>query len=279
MPTQLFGLQRWRNLHWLLSPLYVAAVCCPAARADSFFSWNTRRPVAAVHQPHPAVARITVPLHRGVAHGSGTLVASRGDVGLVITNWHVVRDAAGSVDVAFPNGFRTQGRPIKADGDWDLAAIVIWSPPVAPVKIAEREPLPGEVLTIAGYGKGKYRSATGRCLKFYAPDEGFPLQFVEVSVQARQGDSGGPIWNTRGELAGVLFGASHGTTLGSTAPRLRRFLASVAPDVDQTAAPLVTANSSPSSQCHSRPSERKQQCNVAPEARLTGAAASHVRPP
>ena len=34
-------------------------------------------------------------------------------------------------------------------------------------------------------------------------------------------------------MAGVLFGAGQGTTLGSFAPRVRSFLASVAPDIDQ----------------------------------------------
>ncbi len=52
-------------------------------------------------------------------------------------------------------------------------------------------------------------------------------------VEARRGDSGGPIFNQAGELAGVLFGAGQGTTLGSFAPRVRYFLSSVAPDIDQ----------------------------------------------
>ena len=47
------------------------------------------------------------------------------------------------------------------------------------------------------------------------------------------GDSGGPIFNDRRELAGVLFGAGEGTTLGSFAPRVSAFLASLAPDIGQ----------------------------------------------
>jgi hypothetical protein len=54
---------------------------------------------------------------------------------------------------------------------------------------------------------------------------------VELSVEARQGDSGGPILNNRGELAGVLFGASNGTTLGSFSGRVGEFLTSLAPDI------------------------------------------------
>jgi hypothetical protein len=54
---------------------------------------------------------------------------------------------------------------------------------------------------------------------------------VELDVEARQGDSGGPIFNQQGELAGVLFGAGEGTTIGSFAPRVESFLASLAPDI------------------------------------------------
>ena len=66
----------------------------------------------------------------------------------------------------------------------------------------------------------------------------YPREMVELDVQARQGDSGGPIFNQRGELAGVLFGAGEGTTIGSFAPRVESFLATLAPDIgsvrDQT---------------------------------------------
>ena len=43
---------------------------------------------------------------------------------------------------------------------------------------------------------------------------------------AREGDSGGPIFNERGELAGVLFGSGGGATAGSYAGRVREFLKS-----------------------------------------------------
>ena len=54
--------------------------------------------------PHPAVARIIVPEGELVAFGSGTLVDVREEFGLVVTNWHVVRDATGVIEVVFTNG-------------------------------------------------------------------------------------------------------------------------------------------------------------------------------
>lgn len=181
--------------------------------------------------PHPAVARIIVPEEGATAYGSGTLVDVRDQFGLVVTNWHVVRDSQGTVEVVFPSGFRSHARPLKVDRDWDLAALVIWRPPIEPVRVSQMPPRPGDLLTIHGYGQGQYRIATGRCTAFYAPKLHFPQEMVELDVQARQGDSGGPIFNQRGEMAGVLFGAGEGTTIGSFAPRVESFLATLAPDI------------------------------------------------
>lgn len=197
-------------------------------------------------QPHPAVVRVIVPEEGATSYGSGTLIDLRDQFALVITNWHVVRDAKGMVEVVFPGGFTSKARALKVDPDWDLAALVIWRPPVEPVKIAPIAPKPGEQLTICGYGQGMYRSATGRCTQYYAPRQDFPQHMVELDVEARQGDSGGPIFNRNGELAGVLFGAGQGTTLGSFGGRVDSFLASLAPDIGQRAENLLAANSDPS---------------------------------
>ena len=85
----------------------------------------------------------------------------------------------------------------------------------------------GEPLTIAGYGSGNYRAQSGRCTQYLAPGPNMPYDIVEVSAAARHGDSGGPILNARGELAGVLFGEGGGRTAGSAAARVRWFVASV----------------------------------------------------
>jgi hypothetical protein len=197
-------------------------------------------------KPHPAVARIIVPEGDCTAFGSGTLVGVRGDRGLVVTNWHVVRDSAGLVEVVFPDGFRSHARPLKVDQDWDLAALVIWRPTnIEPVKIATQPPRQGDPLTIHGYGRGKYRVATGRCTTYYSPQPNFPHEIIELDAEARQGDSGGPIFNQSGEMAGVLFGAGQGCTMGSFAPRVRVFLTAVAPDIDQDSRPQMAVADRP----------------------------------
>ncbi|MEX0936557.1 MAG: serine protease [Pirellulales bacterium] len=231
-----------------------AATCCTilwSSAASAPCRAQTLRPdffapqagtIAVSNTPHPAVVRVVVPENGGTSYGSGTLIDVRDRYGLVITNWHVVRDSADEVEVIFPGGFRSKASVLKVDSDWDLAALVIWRPEVDPVSLADRAPQPGELLTIAGYGQGEYRQATGRCTQYVAPGMNFPYEMVELSTAARQGDSGGPIFNEQGELAGVLFGAGHGTTSGSYCGRVAQFLTTITPDVGHSNETLVAEN-------------------------------------
>jgi hypothetical protein len=188
------------------------------------------QPAQPAQPPHPAVARIVVPEQGAVSFGSGSLVDVRGQFGLVVTNWHVVRDAAGQIAVEFPGGFRSPAQVVKTDIDWDLAALSIYRPPVAPLPITAELPQVGQWLTIAGYGSGDYRAASGSLADYVSPSEDLPREMLDIAhVEARQGDSGGPILNQRGELCGVLFGAARGYTNGSYGGRVLKFLATVVP--------------------------------------------------
>ncbi|MDX1963586.1 MAG: serine protease [Pirellulales bacterium] len=179
--------------------------------------------------PHPAIARIIAPEKKSLALGSGTLIAKTATYGLVITNWHVVRDATHGAVVVFPDGTQYQGRVVKTDRDWDLAAIVIPPPGVEPLPLTTVAPKLGETLWIAGYGSGDYLLQTGRCSQYLAPAANWPLEIVELGAAARQGDSGGPILNARGEVAGVLFGQGDGYTSGAYGGRVVEFLDSLPP--------------------------------------------------
>jgi len=179
------------------------------------------------HTPHPAVARIVAPESSGASLGSGVLVDVNQSQGLVLTNWHVVRDSKSAVLVQFPDGFQSAGTVVRWDEAWDLAAIVVWKPAAMPIPVAEAPPQIGERLTIAGFGRGVYREQTGECTEYLSPGTGYAKEFVELKATARQGDSGGPILNERREIAGVLFGQNDGRTIGSCSKRVREFLASV----------------------------------------------------
>jgi hypothetical protein len=204
----------------------VLVALCPA----SAFAWPSLAAPTA-QTPHPAVVRVIAAETNGASLGTGALVAVDDSHGLVVTNWHVVRDATGPITVVFPDGFRSGALLLKTDRDWDLAALAIQRPQTQPLPLATEPPRPGEPLSIAGYGpEGAYRAVVGRCVKYHTPGGNLPHEILEVDVEARRGDSGGPICNSRGEIAGILFGAagnlwSGGYTMGSYCGRVRQFLA------------------------------------------------------
>jgi hypothetical protein len=203
----------------------------PADGAWGWPTWFADSP----QPPHPAVVRVIAAERDGSSLGSGCLVAVDTQHGLVVTNWHVVRDATGPITVVFPDGFRSGAVVLRTDHDWDLAALAIQRPSAAPMVLSTEPPRPGEILTIAGYGSGSYRAAAGRCTEYLSPGGNLPNEVVELDVPARLGDSGGPILNSRGEVAGVLFGAAGnamlgGYTMGSYCGRVRTFLAAAYAD-------------------------------------------------
>lgn len=177
-------------------------------------------------QPREVVARVTATGHGVLHHGSGVLVQVTPVAGILLTNWHVVRDAPRGITVLWPDGSVVQGRVMAHDSEWDLAAVAVARPTIQPVQIAASAPRLGDHLTMAGYGpSGGYLEQHGSVTGYLSPVRSRRREFVEMRAQARNGDSGGPMFNDDGELAGVLFGSVDGRTIGSCSTRLRSFLA------------------------------------------------------
>ena len=193
--------------------------------------------------PHPAVVQVFVRESDAIASGSGTLIRVDAEYGYVLTNWHVVRSAKEQqLLVIFPDGFQSAATVLRMDETWDLALLRIWRPHVAPMPFSGTVPVVGEELVIAGYGQDKYRAARGQCCYYAAPDSHSPQDMIEVSVAARQGDSGGPIINQRGELAAVLFGSGRGMTTGTHIGRIVSFLNSASDEPASTQLVARVAN-------------------------------------
>ena len=180
--------------------------------------------------PHPAVVRIIAKPF----YGSGTLIAKKTNYGFIITNWHVVCDSNGFVTVRFPDKREFPAAVIAVDDRWDLALLVIDEPKgVNPVAIAPTIPRIGESYWAAGYrGDGTYRIRGGRCLTFQSPEPDLAEpELIDIGVPAEGGDSGGPIFNNKWELSGVLFGSDSVTTVASHCGRVIKFLEQAAPQV------------------------------------------------
>ncbi|MDR3181622.1 MAG: serine protease [Planctomycetaceae bacterium] len=183
-------------------------------------------------RPLPNVVRVIAFDKAGQSFGSGSYIGVCREYGIIVTNRHVVAEADGLVHVHFPGGFSTFGAVIKSDAKWDLALVAVSKPPetVPVLNITDKAVMPGEAIWIAGYGGGKYRIAPGQCTRYLTPDNPAVgakavYEIMEVMIASRYGDSGGPILNVRGELAGVLFGSDMVQfTAGSYSGRVNRFL-------------------------------------------------------
>ncbi|MEN6494966.1 MAG: serine protease [Thermoguttaceae bacterium] len=183
-------------------------------------------PVAAV--PPAAIVRVANAAGSARWYGSGTLVYRDQQRGVVLTCAHLFREKTGDVSVVFPDGARFQAEVLAIDETWDLAALGIAPPAVAPVTVASESPRPGDVLRSCGYGPdGRYRCNQGEALGYTRPAVNATYETLELRGAAREGDSGGPVFNSRGELAAVLWGTD-GRTVGSTyCGRVRKFLAAI----------------------------------------------------
>ena len=199
------------------------------------FGVSRRTPAQPQQQPSqrilPYVVRVIAFDSDGQSFGTGSYVGTYGEYGVILTNWHVISETEGLVHVHFPSGFSSFGAVIKGDRIWDLALIAISKPPLSipTLPVSQTASKPGDPLWIAGFGSGSYRIVEGRCIRYLAPDpkdgSTLPSDIMEVSVSARKGDSGGPILNQKGELAGVLFGSDMiRNTAGSYCERVNRFL-------------------------------------------------------
>lgn len=177
---------------------------------------------------NPAVARIVNATARARNHGSGTLVKQAGAGGIILTCAHIFSEGAGSITVTFPDGSSYQAELLGTDRQWDLAVLRIARPRAAEVTIASVAPRPGQWVSSCGYGRdGRYWCNRGQARGYVQTEGTRSFETLEISGMARQGDSGGPIFNDRGELVAVLWGTDGRVVGGTYCGRIRLFLARV----------------------------------------------------
>ncbi len=184
-----------------------------------------------------SVARVVCQTPRGRNLGSGTLVdlghIAGGDrsCGYVLTCGHLFEsgtEKTAQITVDFPGGGNFAARLLSVDRQWDLAVLKIARPRAGAVTIATAAPRPGEWLSSCGYGRdGRYWCNRGRARGYVRPEGTPSFETLELSGMARQGDSGGPVLNSRGELVAVLWGTNGQVVGGTYCGRIRTFLARV----------------------------------------------------
>ena len=134
--------------------------------------------------------------------GSGFIVSADG---VILTNAHVV-DGADRVTVKLTDRREFEARVLGADAKSDVAVLKIDAKDLPAVKIGEPSSLEvGEWVVAIGAPFGFENSVTagivsakGRTL----PDDGY-VPFIQSDVAVNPGNSGGPLFNLRGEVVGI----------------------------------------------------------------------------
>jgi hypothetical protein len=164
--------------------------------------------------PPPYVVRITNAAGGSMSCGSGFLIYRNDQHGVVATCAHLFSESTGRLTVAFPDGQRLEGKVLAIDRLNDQALILIPKPDAAPAVVARDYPKVGERVTAGGYGGDeRYRTITGavkgyRSAELHAGGGSGRRINLEFAGVARQGDSGGPVFNCRGEVVAILWGTS-----------------------------------------------------------------------
>ena len=214
-----------KHIGWLSMTVYCVVML--GARAEAQCTQDACRPPPVVRGSVVRVANLT---GSSRCHGSGTLVHNDDSRGIILTCGHLFRDEIGTITVRFSDGRSVDAELLAVDQTWDLAALAIVRPGVAPVKIAADCPVPGEQLESCGYGTdGNYRCSRGRALGYAKTLATQTHETLQISGCVRQGDSGGPVLNRRGELVAVVWGTDGQSVMGTFCGRIRRFLRGILP--------------------------------------------------
>ncbi len=212
-------------LSWMAHPSRGTELCPPGVVCDGqtcrLLPQRPTVPIRREAATRAAVVRITNSMSGGKNIGSGTLIEG----GLVLTCGHLFDEGAGTVVVSFADGTHYEAKLLKRDAAWDLAALRIAPTKQQAVRLANEAPKVGEWLRSCGYGRdGRYRCNRGQVRGYVRPQGTSSFETLELSGMARQGDSGGPIFNAAGELVAVLWGTNGRIVGGTYCGRIRKFL-------------------------------------------------------
>ncbi|MEM9488798.1 MAG: trypsin-like peptidase domain-containing protein [Myxococcota bacterium] len=194
----------------ILSIAFLPAACSSASNSPDTTGNATARggervplsPKELVQRSKPAVVRIDVESSSGGGVGTGFFLT---DDGSIATNLHVIKDAT-SVEIVLSDGTRRPMQSIAAiDAERDLAIIRIdgvSDMPTLALGNSDRVEAGDEVIAI-GNPLGVLDFSVSDGLISAVRPLSDSLTVLQISAPISQGSSGGPLFNSYGEVIGV----------------------------------------------------------------------------
>jgi S1-C subfamily serine protease len=136
--------------------------------------------------------------------GAGVVVEA--ELGLIVTSYHVVKDA-GTIAIRLADGRQFDGHLTAADERSDLAVLRIEASGLTAASIGKSiETEPGDFVLAIGDPLGLGQSVTfGIISALHRTWPGIPgRDLIQIDVLLDRGSSGGPLFNLRGEIIGIV---------------------------------------------------------------------------
>ena len=189
-----------------LTLLIPSASLAKVGKESSLWKWTS----SGGH--HDSIVQVSC----GGGIGTGVIVdvarnkpVGSGFEGLCITAYHVVEPDKGKreVEVKYKNGrVSEKALVVEFDKKRDIALLWVWVPSgIHATAIAAKPAGPGDRLEFSGLGGG---SKLDCCLRHFSASASAPTTADEIlsDVPLLPGDSGGPVFNERHELVGIISG-------------------------------------------------------------------------
>ena len=155
--------------------------------------------------------------------GSGFILTTDG---YIATNCHVV-EGADSVKVTLNNGTTYEAQIIGSDADYDIAILKVdpGETQLKPVTIGTSGSLKvGEAVSTIGNPLGQltFSMAQGlvSCLNREINLDGTPFNMIQIDANINPGNSGGPLFNSYGEVVGIVTAKTAQANNGTAAEGL-----------------------------------------------------------
>lgn len=184
---------------------------------------------------------------RVVEKGSGAVVADSLGTRYVLTAAHIFRDGRGEIAAQTTDGRVLPASLVLASEECDVALLRVDVPEDVPaLTVSSSWPRQGETVWRAGFGPDETLKESSGVVKGYVKTDRYnAYETLKIDGPARQGDSGGPVYNAAGEIVGVVWGTdgvdAYATYCGRVLKTLCNYSPTFAPD-DETPddAPFVS---------------------------------------